>query len=232
MRRIAGAWLVLAATATPAAAHAQAQDNPAAVRHDYDIPAERLSIALAAFSQASGIDVLLDEPQAAGRQSSAVRGRYAPPQALTLLLAGTGLVARFTSRRSAIIVPRARADAPLAPRAGDAGPVIALDMMTVTAPRTIGGARRPADTGYLLALAGAIRRAIVAAGLIGGSERPRLRIATRIDGNGALHAVAVAVPSGDARRDGRIVALLEGRQLAPAPPAGLRQPILFDVVAQ
>lgn len=215
-----------------AAGVAQAQDGPAPFRHRYEIPAQRLGTALAHYSQVSGVDVLLDEPRAADRRSATVEGSFSSPQALTLLLRGTGLVARFTSARSAVIVPEARARAPLPAAPGRHGAVIALDRMRVTATRTIGAPRRAADPGYVFAAATQIRAIVVASGLIGPADRQRLRIQTRIADNGTLHALRIARPSGDRARDARIVRLLEGHRLDAAPPPGLRQPILFDVVAR
>lgn len=230
---IGRAWLTAGgATALLAISAASAQEPPQQALRSYDIPAQRLSGALAAFSKASGVDVLLDEPEAAGRQSARIAGRYAAPQALTLLLEGTGLVARFTSARSAVILPRTRAEARAPGEGPDTGPVLALDMLHVTAPRLIGGARGDVPPAFLLAVAGEIRTLVVAAGLLDGVRRQRTRIRARIDPDGRLRDVQVAEPSDVPTRDAAIAALLERRQLSVAPPPGLRRALLFDVSAQ
>lgn len=211
---------------------ALAQDEPRSQARRYDIPAQPVSHALASFAQTSGVDVLLDEPQAAGRRSSPVIGSFSPPQALTILLGGTGLVARFTSPNSAIIVPVERAGASLPRMAGTAASmVVELDMMRVTAPRTIGGApRTSAPPAFILAMAGQIRRHIIADAAV--APDARLRIQTFIRDDGTLHDVRILRSNGDGRSDGRVLRLLEGTRLDLDPPAGLRQPLMFDVAAQ
>jgi hypothetical protein len=202
--------------------------RPSAVR-SYDIPAMPLDAALSRYSETNGVDVLLDEPNAAGRRSTPVIGSFAAPQALVILLDGTGLVARFTSRNSAIITLAARTGRPLAHAPETGNTVVALDMMRVTAPRLIGTRRDPPDTGFLLQMAGRIRDRLIAGEVIDRARRPRMRVQTRIRSDGTLFEVRVAVPSADGRRDARIVALLNGASLGLTPPEGLRQPLLFDV---
>jgi hypothetical protein len=63
-------------------------------RLDFDIPAQRLSKALYAFSTATSIEILVDARYAEGRQSTSVKGFMAPRDALELLLAGSGLVSQ------------------------------------------------------------------------------------------------------------------------------------------
>lgn len=211
---------------------ALAQDAPRSQTDQYNIPAQPVSRALASFAQTSGVDVLLDEPQAAGRKSSPVIGSFSPPQALTILLGGTGLVARFTSPSSAVIVPVERVGASL-PRTGDttAGVVVELDMMRVTAPRTIGGGpRTSAPPAFILAMAGQIRRHIIADKAI--APDARLRIQTFIRDDGTLHDVRVLRSNGDGQGDRRVLQLLEGMRLDLHPPAGLRQPLMFDVATR
>lgn len=213
------------------ASAAAANDDPApqsAVRR-YDIAAQPLDAALSRYAEVSGVDVLLDEPEAAGRRSAPVIGEFAAPQALRILLDGTGLIARFTSRNSAIIMPVEAASRPLVSARDTGGTVIALDMMHVTAPRVIGSSRPEPDARFMMLLASGIRAQLVTADLIDRADKPRMRLQTRIREDGTLFDVRVAIPSADARRDARIVAALEGVRLDLSPPAGLRQPILFDV---
>ncbi|SNS69210.1 hypothetical protein SAMN06295912_112103 [Sphingomonas laterariae] len=204
---------------------------PAPVQH-YDIPAQPLGAALSRYAQTSGVDVLLDEPQAAGRRSSAVKGGYAPPQALHILLQGTGLIARFTSRRSAVIMPVEQVQRPLPPATTTGQTVIALDMMKVTAPRLVGSPRPDANMPFIRAMANRIRTIMVDADAVGRGANARVRVQTRIGSDGTLHDVRVVIASADRRRDARIVALLEGRRLDLTPPDGLRQPILFDLAGR
>jgi TonB-dependent receptor len=88
-------WLttsLCAAAAWLAAGMACAQ-NPL---HGFDIPAENLGAALNAFGAASNTPVLYDPAVVATRTSHALRGRYTAADAMTRLLAGTGLTWRTT----------------------------------------------------------------------------------------------------------------------------------------
>lgn len=203
-------------------------DRPSDVQ-TYNIPAQPLGSALPRYSATSGVDFLLDEPEAAGRQSSAVIGSYTPPQALHILLEGTGLAARFTSRTSAVIAPIGRAPNAATSSRQSGGAVVTLDMMRVTAPRLIGSVEPPINLQFLHRLASGIHAAIYGANLAERGAGASLRIQTRITDDGRLYEVRIATPSADPRRDARIVALLEGRQLDLVPPKGMRQPLLFDV---
>jgi hypothetical protein len=64
---------------------------------EFDIPPQSLLTALRAYSEVTGQAVLVDNALAAGRQSSGVRGEFDKIEALNRLLAGTGLVASYSS---------------------------------------------------------------------------------------------------------------------------------------
>ena len=61
----------------------------------FAIAAQPLDQALADFSVSTGLQMLYDSSLAAGRLSSPVAGEMQPREALALMLAGTGLTARF-----------------------------------------------------------------------------------------------------------------------------------------
>ncbi|GFZ88090.1 STN domain-containing protein [Dyella caseinilytica] len=63
----------------------------------FDIPPQPLLTALRAYSELTGQAVLVDNVLATGRQSPGVRGEFDRIEALTRLLAGTGLVASYSS---------------------------------------------------------------------------------------------------------------------------------------
>jgi len=95
-RLIAAAW-AMPATSMPAAAvallaapAAQAQD----AARSFDIPAQPLADALTSFGQQSGLQVSTQAPLVEGRNSTAVKGAMPALQALSRLLAGTGLAFR------------------------------------------------------------------------------------------------------------------------------------------
>ncbi|WP_156952079.1 STN domain-containing protein [Bradyrhizobium sp. WSM1743] len=76
----------------------------------FDIPAQPLASALDRYGDATGREVLYNPALAQGRSSEAVKGSFEPEVALQLLLAGTGLAARFLKDNSFVLVP-----APVAP---------------------------------------------------------------------------------------------------------------------
>jgi len=71
----------------------------------FDIPAQPLASALDRYGDATGREVLYNPALAQGRSSEAVKGRFEPEMALQLLLAGTGLAARFLKDNSFVLVP-------------------------------------------------------------------------------------------------------------------------------
>ena len=117
----AGRWLLTAAAAlgllqapaqsgtgaAPArAASAQAQATAQAT-YGFDIPARPLPQAIADFSAVTGLQVLYTETSTFERTAPVLRGTYTATQALERLLAGSGLIARFTSP-AAVTIERSR----------------------------------------------------------------------------------------------------------------------------
>ncbi|WP_369942074.1 TonB-dependent siderophore receptor [Xanthomonas medicagonis] len=78
----------------PALALAQSPPAPTAARIAFDIPAQDLPGALAAFGRVSQQQLAYDRAVVAGKRSSALSGSYGAQEGLDLLLAGTGLSAR------------------------------------------------------------------------------------------------------------------------------------------
>ncbi len=62
----------------------------------FDIPSQDLNAALLAFANAAGIQIVYDVTRVQDLRSAAVTGTLTPREALTRLLAGTGLGFRFT----------------------------------------------------------------------------------------------------------------------------------------
>jgi len=69
----------------------------------FNIPAQSLATALNAFGRQAGIQVSVDASVARGVQTQGVRGTMTSQQALTQLLAGTGIAAQFTSDRDVLL---------------------------------------------------------------------------------------------------------------------------------
>ena len=88
------------------ASPAQAQEAEASAARTYDIPAQPLESALVVFGRQSRLQVTAEADLVAGRRSSAVSGSLAAGEALSHLLAGTGLTFRFVGP-SAVRIERA-----------------------------------------------------------------------------------------------------------------------------
>jgi iron complex outermembrane receptor protein len=101
------------------AAMAHAQGQAAAI----DLPAQPLEAALHALSRQTGVVIAVDAALAAGKQATALQGRYTPREALDRLLAGSGLVA--VAQGGAFVLRRAPAP--------DAAGANTLQEVTVTA---------------------------------------------------------------------------------------------------
>ena len=109
-------------------------DTMASIR--FNIPAQPLSDALRAFSRQAAVRVQLDVGAAAGVRSQAVSGALTAPEALRLLLAGTGLTAQFADGETALV---ARGD-------NRVGGAYALTPLTVVGSRSVGYAARHTTT--------------------------------------------------------------------------------------
>ena len=105
---LAFALVVLAGTVAPAAGQPDSE-GPARLEGlvNFDIPAQPLSKALYAFSAATGVEVLVDARQAAGRRSVDIRGLMAPRDALGVLLIGSNLIAQEFGPNTLTLKPTA-----------------------------------------------------------------------------------------------------------------------------
>ncbi|WP_206244076.1 TonB-dependent siderophore receptor [Novosphingobium terrae] len=93
-----GVWLAGSALGMASATAATAQT--ASTSGSFDIPAQKLSDAIAIFGQQSGMQITATAETLAKRTSTAVAGSMAAPEALCRLLAGTGLTFRFIGPRA------------------------------------------------------------------------------------------------------------------------------------
>lgn len=85
-------------------APAMAQQASSNVR-SFDISAQPLPDALILFGRQAGIEVTAESANTQGRTTQGVSGSLAPAEALSRLLAGTGLTFRWTSARAVMIEP-------------------------------------------------------------------------------------------------------------------------------
>lgn len=90
------------------AAQAQAQEASASATaaRSFNIPPQSLAAALQQFTEQSGVQIGYAAALGAGVQSPGVSGSFAPAEALSRLLTGTGLTFRWTSP-NAVVLERA-----------------------------------------------------------------------------------------------------------------------------
>ncbi|CUI41845.1 Outer membrane receptor for ferric coprogen and ferric-rhodotorulic acid [Achromobacter xylosoxidans] len=196
-------WFALGLSMLPPAAPAQQRAAETALI-PFDIAAQPLDAALAAYTQATGMAVLVTSRVTAGRQGAAVRGRLAPREALRQLLAGTGLQARYTSASAFTLVEAAAPAAAARPPAA--------------------GASAGAVTRYAGVLQNTVTRALCQwTGAQFGRYRASLQL--WIGRNGVVRQARVLAGTGDARRDEALAGVLAGLIMDTPPPADLPQPV-------
>ncbi len=176
---------------------AQAADT----RFHFDIPAQPLETALAAYVAVTGVETIYDSELAGARRSTAVKGVLAPDVALRVLLEGTGL--------SEISVGNAFA--------------------VVDAPRGqhYGGARLSEFGPYYSHLQSGFARIFCRhAETVPGDFRAIIRFS--IGSAGELRNLRLLNATGDLRRDAIIADELRGMVFDP-PPARMPQPVTMMI---
>jgi hypothetical protein len=222
------AALAIIGCALMAAAQAVAQVPGDARR--FDIPEQPLTGALAQFATISGVDIAYRQSLAVGRRSSAVHGEVPAAVALQSLLRGTGLSARFTGPRAAIVFEPGASEVTAPRRGASTAPSLRLDMAEVRAPIMVGARDRSAHRRYATAVQSEIRELLRSdGGYEGRAFKLEIRIA--VDAQGVIREVSVSRPSGEPAWDRHVAAALNGRTLSSPPPSDLTEPLLFEVVS-
>ncbi|MES2696370.1 MAG: STN domain-containing protein, partial [Verrucomicrobiota bacterium] len=72
----------------------------------FNLPAEKGDVALRRFSEQAGVEVVFGTATAAQVRTNPVSGNFAPREALTLMLDGTGLVVTPNEKTGALTVSR------------------------------------------------------------------------------------------------------------------------------
>jgi TonB family protein len=189
---------------TPAASTAKGvQDEQAS----FDMSSQPLVTALRAYSEVTGIAVLVDDGLTAGRTAHELKGRFTPAEALRRLLDGTGLVTRYASPEAFTLALK---DDTVASSAANDDAVV----------------EKP---GFVLAdrYASGIQTAIEDALCRSGSTRPgRYRLAMQlwVTPSGTIERTNLLDSAGSEALDAEILATLRGLHV-DAPPAGMPQPL-------
>lgn len=155
----------------------------------FDIEAQPLATALRAFSEASGTAVLFDDALVADRQTQGLHGEASPRDALGILLAGTGLEARFSSVNAVTVTLQT-------PPASYAAPAPDADRQAAVLDSRAAGV-----------LQSAIERALC----VRASTRPgsfRLAMQLWIDATGVVEKAVALAPSDRPARDDEVLAAI------------------------
>jgi hypothetical protein len=170
-----------------------------------DLPAQDLEHALHAYSRATGMAVLVDRELARGRRSIAVRGRFTAQEALTVLLTGSGLMARY-AREDAFTLQVPQAE---------------------QVPSARGASARNAarvNNSYATALQQAIEASLCRSPL----TRPgsfRALVQVWVSPDGLIEHSRLVSSTGDEQRDEALVRSLGAARVERPAPSSLRQPV-------
>jgi iron complex outermembrane receptor protein len=102
----------------------------------YNIPPGPLAGALQAFGRVSGASISFDPALVRGRPSTGLKGRYAPPRALTILLRKTGLAATGDGKGGYVVTASARSAGPSSLQTEES--VTAEIIVTANTPTAVG----------------------------------------------------------------------------------------------
>lgn len=119
--------IFVSAAAVPAAAQSRT----------FDVPEQRASSGIAALARQANIQIFAARRDTSGKRTNAVRGEMGVERALSLLLEGTGLVARRSSEQAYTIVA-AEAGRPAADYGSNAAEAAADEAIIVTGSRIRG----------------------------------------------------------------------------------------------
>ncbi len=171
----------------------------------FDIPAQPLHEALFAYTDATGLSVLVDDSVATGRQSMQVKGRYTPENALKIMLGGTGLEIRYTAANAFTLVP-------------------GVGSVVRPTPRAAGR-----DEVYFRTIQTAVKHLLCSrAETVPGQYRIVLQL--WIDASGVVLRSVLLGSTGNRDRDRALPEMLAGLSMGDAPPIGLPQPVTLVVL--
>jgi hypothetical protein len=175
------------------------------VRIDFDIPAQPLTAGLAAYTDVVGAAALVDRELVVGRRSAAVKGSLTPPEALRILLAGTGLAIHYAASNAFTLAPASPSTMP---------------QMTERSLQ----AMYNADIRAYFADVQSTLETVLCRREETHPGRYRVGLQFWVGPSGAVRASHLLGSTGDEQRDAMLSALAQAANFAP-PPANLPQPI-------
>lgn len=197
-----------------------AAENRAVPAIRFAIEPQSLITAIEAFGKVTQTQIIYDSGLVAGRKSAGVDGIHTPRQALTLLLAGTGLFGAYQGPHSLVLIAQPTELPNVSPAAymPETHQVLALDTLRVEA----GPIPEFYFRSYALLIQSEVQRALKKDDETG--IRP-LRIKIWVDAQGTIRQSALFEPSGNRQADAEILRRVQGLALQVPPPAGFPQPV-------
>lgn len=172
----------------------------------FDIPAQALREALFAYTDVTGMSVLVDDDVTSGRRSAAVKGSFTPEAALKIALTGTGLDFRYTAANAFTLVPSTGAAS------------------AYSAPRD-----DSRDETYFRAVQTAVKYVLCSRGqTLPGQYRVVIQL--WIGGSGVVLRSALLGSTGSPDRDQTLSEILDGLPVGAPPPADLPQPVTLAIL--
>jgi hypothetical protein len=167
----------------------------------FNLPAQALRDALFAYTDVTGLGILVDDAVTSDRRSAPVSGSFTPEQALKALLAGTGFDFQYITAGAFTLVP-----APVISNRDD---------------------RR--DERYFRAVQSVVVTTLCSrARTLPGAYRVVIQIWINI--SGVVLRSALLSSTGDPVRDRMLSEMLDGLPLGVAPPPGLPQPVTLIIL--
>lgn len=166
-----------------APAYAQGQE----ASRSFAIPAGSLGSAIARLGRQAGVMVAVDPALVRGRRSAGLRGSHTPEQALTLLLANSGLTVRADGRGGFVVIAaRASQPRPAAARQRKPKPPVARDPGTdIASPEAdeivVYGARETAALGQVASSVGVVTGKDIEDGQIRNTQETFRRLGNVMD---------------------------------------------------
>jgi hypothetical protein len=208
LRLVAGVALVGAAAVQGAVAADQRRGAADPTRPmTFDVPAQPLASALESYSVASGWQVIYNASLAIGRRSTDVKGDFTPDSALSMLLAGTGLMPQY--------------------KAAD-GVLLVSDPMATLAPDEIADDVDASFKGYYGLIQTGLKHVFCASPQIRAGSY-RISFGFWIGSSGTVTRMALLGTTGRTDIDESFERAVRSLSVGAAPPAGFTQPVVLLV---
>jgi hypothetical protein len=189
----------------------------------FDIPAQPLPNALHAYGRKVGVQVLYDSRSAAGHQSVAIQGGFAPDEALRRLLGNTDLEIRHARADAITLVAPTLVEPDVPPVDPLSDADLSLGELRVRdAAAQTNDLERFAD--YSEIVRSEIQRALLR-NPRSATGNYRATLDLWIDSTRTIRKAALASPTGDDARDIAITATLQGLTISRPTPVDAPQPI-------